>query len=96
MKKKLYKLTNGHCAYCGRGLKFAEMTVDHVMPLSKGGNSGMTNYLPACRKCNSRKSNFTLEEYRSHAKKLGYCFREDLFYFEVMPKRPRGLPFRLT
>jgi 5-methylcytosine-specific restriction endonuclease McrA len=37
--------------------KFILMTVDHVLPKSKGGTRELKNLVPACRKCNSSKSN---------------------------------------
>lgn len=43
----------GHkCAYCSND---GEMTVDHVVPLSRGGTNTIGNILPACRSCNGRK-----------------------------------------
>ena len=48
---------NGLCAYCGK--KFKELTQDHVIPLSKGGNHTASNIVPACTPCNSRKYNST-------------------------------------
>jgi 5-methylcytosine-specific restriction endonuclease McrA len=40
------------CAYCCSG---GAMTMDHVVPLSKGGVHAANNVVPACRKCNSAK-----------------------------------------
>ncbi len=43
------------CAYCGRsGMK---LTMDHVVPLSKGGRHEAANLVPACQPCNSAKGN---------------------------------------
>lgn len=41
------------CVYCGNILK--NLTQDHLVPLSKGGDHTMTNIVPACRPCNSKK-----------------------------------------
>ena len=41
------------CAYCGRHMQ--RLTQDHVIPLSKGGNHTMSNVVPACQSCNSKK-----------------------------------------
>lgn len=41
------------CAYCGE--KVSELTQDHVIPVSKGGDHTAQNIVPACRSCNSRK-----------------------------------------
>jgi 5-methylcytosine-specific restriction endonuclease McrA len=51
---------NGHCAYCG---KEAKLTLDHVIPLSKGGKHNANNVVPACAHCNGSKGNKTLEEW---------------------------------
>lgn len=40
------------CAYCG---KRRPLTLDHVIPLAKGGNHTASNVVPACRPCNGRK-----------------------------------------
>lgn len=41
------------CAYCGR--TDCKLTRDHVVPLSKGGSNYISNIVPACQSCNSRK-----------------------------------------
>jgi len=56
---------DGHCAYCD---KEAKLTLDHVIPLSKGGKHSKDNVVPACGHCNSSKGNKTLEEW--NAKRL--------------------------
>jgi 5-methylcytosine-specific restriction endonuclease McrA len=40
---------------------FTLMTIDHIVPRSKGGGSTLANYQPMCQYCNSRKGN-TMEE----------------------------------
>lgn len=44
---------NGRCCYCNR--KVANLTMDHVVPISAGGLHREDNIVPACRPCNSRK-----------------------------------------
>lgn len=48
------------CFYCGCG---GELTVDHDIPLSRGGTDDIDNILPACRSCNSRKNSLTAVEF---------------------------------
>jgi 5-methylcytosine-specific restriction endonuclease McrA len=43
----------GRCAYCGRIP--AKVTLDHVLPLARGGEHTARNVVPACRRCNQRK-----------------------------------------
>ena len=50
------------CAYCGDEL-LDSISTDHTIPVSRGGSNNIDNIVPACRKCNSRKNNKTLEEY---------------------------------
>ena len=46
------------CAYCGKEFTlFDRETRDHVIPISKGGDNTKENVVPACRSCNSQKSN---------------------------------------
>lgn len=45
---------NNHCAYC---LRLSDkLTMDHMVPLSRGGEHSDENIVPACGSCNSRKS----------------------------------------
>ena len=42
------------CVYCGE--TFERLTMDHVIPLSRGGSHTMSNIVPACKSCNCQKS----------------------------------------
>jgi 5-methylcytosine-specific restriction endonuclease McrA len=43
------------CYYCGRILVRRDASVDHVVPRSRGGVDDASNYVIACRQCNSDK-----------------------------------------
>ncbi len=45
----------GRCAYCGN--KLEEVTMDHVIPITRGGVHSIENIVPACLSCNSSKGN---------------------------------------
>lgn len=45
----------GVCYYCHRKFPPAELTMDHMVALIRGGKSSRGNVAPACRECNSRK-----------------------------------------
>lgn len=60
--KKLYSATQ--CFYCSKELTEDEKTVDHKLPVSKGGTNEMNNLVISCQKCNSQKGDQTAEEYR--------------------------------
>ena len=51
------------CAYCKNDLN-GTYHIDHVVPLSRGGSSGIGNYLPACPFCNTSKGAKLLTEWR--------------------------------
>lgn len=50
------------CQYCERRFNFCDLTMDHVVPKSKGGEKTWTNIVTSCKKCNSKKGNRTPEE----------------------------------
>ncbi len=50
------------CQYCGRTLPAAELTLDHVIPRSRNGETSWENLVACCHACNNRKGNRTPEE----------------------------------
>lgn len=50
------------CAYCGVQHKSSVLSRDHIMPVSRGGKNIWQNVVTACKKCNTRKNNYTLDE----------------------------------
>lgn len=49
------KCAKGVCHYCGEAVKPKELTMDHVVPVSRGGKSSKGNLVPACKECNTKK-----------------------------------------
>ncbi len=49
------KIQKGVCYYCGRKFPPNELTMDHVVPIIRGGRSEKNNLVPACKECNARK-----------------------------------------
>ncbi len=47
--------SSGICHYCGRKFKATELTMDHLIPLARGGRSIHANVVPACKDCNNKK-----------------------------------------
>lgn len=52
------------CQYCGESKAPIELSMDHVMPRSKGGTTNWENIVAACHPCNQRKAGRTPEEAR--------------------------------
>lgn len=50
------------CQYCGAAPGRAGLTVDHVMPRSRGGRHDWNNLVTACTRCNQKKGSLTPEE----------------------------------
>lgn len=49
------KRAKGVCHYCGKAFPPSELTMDHLVPLVRGGRSNKGNLVPACKDCNSAK-----------------------------------------
>ncbi len=45
----------GRCYYCDGSFAPEELTMDHLVPVSRGGKASRNNVVPACKECNSRK-----------------------------------------
>lgn len=61
-KKTVYANGNGCCGICGKPIRFQDMTIDHKIPLSKGGTKDFSNLQPAHLSCNFLKNGMTMEE----------------------------------
>jgi len=49
------KRSAGICYYCRRSIKPADLTMDHLIPIARGGKSIQGNVVPACKDCNNKK-----------------------------------------
>lgn len=56
------QLQKGVCHYCGRQVGAGALTLDHVVPVARGGTSTKGNVVPACKACNSEKKYLTPAE----------------------------------
>ncbi|WP_022853858.1 HNH endonuclease [Thermodesulfatator atlanticus] len=64
------KIASGICYYCGRKFKPSELTMDHLIPLSKGGKSVRENLVPACKECNNKKKYLLPWEWEDYLARL--------------------------
>ena len=53
---------HGKCQYCANNFALSELTLDHVVPRSRGGKNTWTNLVACCKKCNQAKRDRTPEE----------------------------------
>jgi 5-methylcytosine-specific restriction endonuclease McrA len=49
------RVAKGLCHYCGAHFPPTELTMDHVVPIARGGKSSRGNLVPACKECNNKK-----------------------------------------
>ena len=56
------QLAKGLCQYCSGKFPSQELTMDHVIPVARGGRSTKSNVVPCCKSCNSKKKCLTPAE----------------------------------
>lgn len=61
-RQTLFSRDNHTCAYCGGVFHKDSLTVDHILPRAKGGMTTWENTITACKPCNSKKGDKTLQE----------------------------------
>jgi len=61
-RENIYKRDNYECVYCGSSNR-RTLTLDHVIPQSKGGQNTWENLVTACKTCNGEKADLDIEEY---------------------------------
>jgi 5-methylcytosine-specific restriction endonuclease McrA len=66
--KEQRRLYSKPCFYCG---SFESIQLDHVVPVSRGGNHSIGNLVPACASCNNQKNKWFITEWRALQKKWG-------------------------
>ena len=54
-RRNIFERDENCCQYCGKRYERSELTLDHVVPRSRGGTSTWNNIVLACIKCNMRK-----------------------------------------
>ena len=64
------KRASGRCHYCGELFKPAELTMDHVIPIVRGGRSVKENLVPACKECNNEKRHLLPAEWDRYLARL--------------------------
>ncbi|PIE66287.1 MAG: HNH endonuclease [Desulfobacterales bacterium] len=64
------KTAAGICYYCGGKCTHQELTMDHVVPLARGGRSTRDNLVPCCKDCNNRKKNMLPIEWEEYLDRI--------------------------
>ncbi|MFH1746512.1 MAG: HNH endonuclease [Planctomycetota bacterium] len=77
-RRNLFARDRSHCQYCGKKFPTSELSLDHIVPRSRGGENSWTNIVCACVHCNVKKGGRTPIE--AHMKLI------------TPPRRPRRSP----
>lgn len=79
-RQNIFKRDNFECQYCGTK---RDLTLDHVIPSSKGGQHTWGNLVTACKRCNSLKGDRTPEGAAMPLRKRPYKPSYSLFLREL-------------
>ncbi len=64
------KCASGICYYCGRKINPGDLTMDHIVPIIRGGRSTKGNVAPVCKECNDRKKYLLPIEWEEYLERL--------------------------
>ena len=64
------RLARGICYYCHRPTPPDDLTMDHIIPVSRGGKSSKGNVVPCCKECNNAKKQLLPMEWKSYLEKF--------------------------
>jgi 5-methylcytosine-specific restriction endonuclease McrA len=87
-RRALFARDGWSCVYCGT--TSARLTLDHVLPRSRGGESSWENVVTSCAPCNHRKGNRTAEEANMTLRKPPRPPAPVLFIHLSAPRIPDG------
>jgi hypothetical protein len=77
-KEFLIESPNPKCLYCYKKLDEKNVTIDHIVPISKGGNNCQLNLIPCCVDCNSERGN---QEFYKYLKQKSQKFKNKKVIF---------------
>ena len=64
------RLAKGVCHWCGGTFPPDELSMDHIVPVIRGGKSTRGNVVPACKECNNRKKHLLPIEWDEYLKNV--------------------------
>ncbi|MFP4219604.1 MAG: HNH endonuclease [Phormidium sp.] len=64
VRRYVYERDNFTCVACGKTHQQARLTIDHIIPVSKGGSNDLSNLQTLCFTCNRLKSNHADPRFR--------------------------------
>lgn len=87
----VYEKFGGHCAYCGKEIKYKDMQLDHLIPRQRERFKKYAeeeiecfeNYMPSCRRCNHYKRAHSLECFRQMIEEIPMKLFRDSYIYKV-------------
>jgi len=77
------QIGKGRCFYCERSFRPSELTMDHKVPVVRGGRSTKANLVPCCKECNNEKNHQLMSEWIRSREEAGLpplaCARHELY-----------------
>jgi 5-methylcytosine-specific restriction endonuclease McrA len=64
------KRAEGYCYYCKKKVAPRELTIDHIVPIIRGGKTTKGNIVPVCKECNSKKKYLLPIEWDEYLERL--------------------------
>jgi 5-methylcytosine-specific restriction protein A len=64
------KRSSGICHYCNNKFIPNELTMDHVIPIARGGKTEKSNVVPCCKACNTKKKQLLPTEWKEYMSSL--------------------------
>lgn len=65
------RVARGRCHYCGASTAPGDLTMDHIVPIARGGKSTRGNVVPCCKSCNNAKKQLLPMEWEEYIKNAG-------------------------
>lgn len=70
------RCAKGFCHYCGQPMAPGELTMDHIVPIARGGKSTKGNIVPACKECNNKKKQMLPIEWEAYLQERRVASRD--------------------
>lgn len=87
VRKQIYRKSNGFCCLCGEFVDYEDYTVDHIVPLAKGGTNDISNLQCTCRVCNSIKTDVLPNEFMDKI--------TEMIVYDIRKNQSRGIANRI-
>lgn len=88
VRKLLYIKADGKCELCGKKILLDDMTIDHVKPLSMGGEDDVSNLACTCLPCNVFKGNILPENFLNRI--------NDIFMYQTEKNTKHKLKWKIV